>query len=353
MKTASLVGKLSIGIAALCVTLVIAVLVAIWSIDPASRASDCPKRVFASEHSRFVTLPFIGTDGVEVHYLESASARGTPGTGFVLLHGFTFNAFTWAPQLDRLASYGRTVAMDLIPYGLSAKLAPSDWQGTNPYSRESAVALVLALMDRIGLHRVVLVGNSSGGTLALELALAAPERVSGLVLSAPWVVVRRPVLPRGLAESLPLRRLSLYLARRLGEGAALLERSYADPARITPERRRLAALHTQTLNWDLAWAEMLNRSLSTPVDVEERLSELQLPILVVAGDADRLVPLEDSQRVATQLRGASLRVLPGCGHVPHEECPEAFALAVDDWLADNPSLLSDGEQPSLPRDRTP
>jgi len=339
VKIGSLVRKLAIGMVALLVALILAGGVALWWVDPASRASGLPKRIVESDLSQFLTLPFEGTAGIDVHYLEAAPRRGDSGVVFLLLHGFTFNAFTWTNQLSHLAAHGRVVAMDLIPYGLSAKLVPNDWQGANPYSREAAVALVLQFMDRLGLDRVLLVGNSSGGTLALEVALAAPERVSGLVLSAPWVFVRRPVLPRAVAELLPLRRLSLLLARRLGEDMALLDSSYADPARISPERRRLARLHSRTLHWDLAWAAMLNRSLSTPVDVEQRLAELQLPVLLVAGDADRLVPLEDSRQVATRLGDASLEVLSNCGHVPHEECPKAFATALDDWLARNQLLL--------------
>ena len=316
---------------AVAILFVLAVALLFFLVDPTSRAEHLPNRVEVSPLSRFVNVPFAGTDGIELHYLEGGR-RDEPAPTFVLLHGFTLNAFSWLPQIDRLGRHGRVIALDQLPYGLSEKLAPGDWRGAHPYSREAAVALVTALMDRLNLERVILVGNSSGGTLAAELALAIPDRVDGLVLVAPWVYVTRPVLPRSLAESSPLRRLSLLAARQLGEDMPLLARSYADPGKITTERRELARVHTRTRHWDLAWGALINRSLSTRIDLSSRVDQISQPVLVITGDRDRLVAVEDTRRVAAVLPRAQLEVLAGCGHVPHEECPDDFAEAVDGWL---------------------
>jgi pimeloyl-ACP methyl ester carboxylesterase len=85
-------------------------------------------------------------------------------------------------------------------------------------------------------------------------------------------------------------------------------------------------------NWDIAWGELLNQSLSIPVDVSARLDEIHQPVLLVSGDQDKLVPVTDTRRVAERLPNATLRILPNCGHVPQEECPEAFQQVVSDWL---------------------
>ena len=289
----------------------------------------------ASAESRFVRIPFAGTAGLAVHYLEpspTVSGASPDATAFLLLHGFTFNAWTWQRVLDAFAARGRTVAYDQLPYGLSAKPTRADWDGPNPYSKDAAITQLFAVMDALGLERAVLVGNSSGGTLALEAALAHPERVSGLILVAPWVYATRPTLPEWLASLPQMRRLSLLIARKLGENGALLDLSYADASGISQERRAQFGVHTRIAGWDLAWGELLALSLSAPVTVSEHLSEVKMPVLLISGDMDRLVPIEDSRRVAEALPDATFAVIEGCGHVPQEECPEAFEAVVGDWL---------------------
>ena len=288
-------------------------------------------REAATPESRFATIPFAGTPGIEIHYLERPGPGGASGPAFLLLHGFTFNSFTWDQTLDAFGALGRTVAYDQIPYGLSAKPVAGDWTGENPYAKESAIGQVFATMDTLGLPKAILVGNSSGGTLALEAALAHPERVEGLILVAPWVYAQRPTMPSWVGDLPQLQRLSLFIARKLGD-PTLVRYSYAHPERVTPERQALATIHTRMAHWDLGWGALLDRSLSSPVDVSERLYRVQQPVLVVTGDKDKLVKLEDTRRVAETLPRATLAVLPDCGHAPQEECPQAFMAAVSDWL---------------------
>jgi pimeloyl-ACP methyl ester carboxylesterase len=66
--------------------------------------------------------------------------------------------------------------------------------------------------------------------------------------------------------------------------------------------------------------------------LDKRLSELKLPVLVITGDDDRIVPTQSSIRLAGELPNARLVVIPNCGHVPHEECPQAFMQAVAEFL---------------------
>lgn len=299
---------------------------------------DGSARSAATLDSRFLTIPFAGTPGLEVHYLEhpaerrAGTAAGTGDLSFLLIHGFTFNSFTWGGVMAPLAQFGRTVAYDQLPYGLSAKPITGDWSGENPYAKESIIAQVGSVMQGLDLDRTILVGNSSGGTLALEAALAFPQRVAGLILAAPWVYAGRPTFPVAVAELPQLRRLSLLIARKLGN-PTLLEYSYQDPSRIPQARRDQAILHTRMAHWDLAWGELLDRSLTSSVDIGARLAQVQVPVLLITADQDKLVKPEDTRRVAQALPHATLRVLPGCGHAPQEECPQAFMAAVSDWLA--------------------
>ncbi|WP_412852583.1 alpha/beta fold hydrolase [Ectothiorhodospira shaposhnikovii] len=285
----------------------------------------------ALPESRFLTIPHDGTDGLMIHYLEREQ-EAAEGPVLVLLHGFTFNAFTWNGMMDDLDGAGRVLAYDQVPYGLSAKPVRGEWSGSNPFTKAAALEHLFAFLDAKGVEQAVLVGNSSGATLAMEAALSRPERVSGLVLVNPWVYVNRPSFPESVAEWPQLRRLNLWLARRLGSSGALLDLSYHDPERITDERRALTTLHTQVRHWDLAWGELFVRAMSSPVDVSAHLADIRQPALVIIGEQDRVVSPEDSIRAALALPAADRILLPECGHVPQEECPAAVAAAVRDWL---------------------
>jgi len=322
-------------------------------VDPTPAVGATSAKAVARSESRFVDLPFAGTAGINLHFLEqggslpqgqeqvavpaarqdSASATSQPGElTFVLLHGFTFNAFTWNQLLDAFAAQGRVVAYDQIPYGLSAKLLPGTWIGENPYSKAAARKQLFAFMDALEIEQAILVGNSSGGTLALEAALSRPDRIAALILLAPWVHANRPILPDWLAQLPQTQRLTLLLARYLGGESPLLDYSYADPTRIDDQRRVLTGIHREMANWDVAWSALLNHSLTDPVEISAHLAEVKQPVLVVAGAMDQVVPVADSEAAAAELPNAQFRLLPDCGHVPQEECPAQVADAVSSWL---------------------
>jgi pimeloyl-ACP methyl ester carboxylesterase len=69
-----------------------------------------------------------------------------------------------------------------------------------------------------------------------------------------------------------------------------------------------------------------------PSGLEERLAELNMPVIVITGDDDRIIPTAYSIETSQKIPGSQLAVLPDCGHVPHEECPQVFMQAVDDFL---------------------
>lgn len=309
-------------------------------ISPNPAPGAATARAIAPPASNFIDIPFPSTDGLRLHYL--GRGRTLAGTGgefsatptFVLLHGFAFNAFTWNGLLDFFARYGPVVAYDQTPYGLSDKPLPDTWDGRNPYSKAAALEHLFAVLEAFDFERTTLVGNSSGGTLALEAALAQPERIEALILLGPWVHSKRPILPQWLAGLPQMERIALLLARWLGTGSPLLEMSYANPSRIDAERRELSGLHRLMAGWDLAWGALLTRSLTDPVEIAERLGEVQQPVLVITGAADSVVPVAETQATAAALPNAEFVVLPGCGHLPQEECPEQVAEVIRDWLAE-------------------
>jgi pimeloyl-ACP methyl ester carboxylesterase len=117
-------------------------------------------------------------------------------------------------------------------------------------------------------------------------------------------------------------------------GMNILNNAWHDQSRITPE---IVAGYRKPLkadNWDVALWQMSKSSHAS--NLASRLQELKLPVLVVTGDDDRIVPTESSKRLAKEIPGAQLMVFPNCGHVPQEECPQPFLKVVEKFIGDLP-----------------
>lgn len=270
---------------------------------------------------------FIDIGDLSVHY--KTLGQGEPV--FILLHGFGASTFTWREVMAPLAAYGKIIAYDRPAFGLTER--PLDWQGENPYGPEGQVSLLFGLMDALEIERAILVGNSAGGTVALQAALQDPQRVQGLILVDPAIYTTGGAhqLAQPLLRTPQMRRLGPLLVRRIETlGMNLIRVSWHDPSLLTTDvlegyRKPLGAE-----NWDKALWEMVLAYGSR--DLPGRLDELAVPTLVITGDDDRIVPTAQSIRLAEELPGARLEVLEACGHVPHEECPEAFLQAVKPFI---------------------
>jgi pimeloyl-ACP methyl ester carboxylesterase len=140
-------------------------------------------------------------------------------------------------------------------------------------------------------------------------------------------------MPAWLMDLPQARRLGPLFARQLGQNEAFLRQTYADPDRISDERMALTGIHTRVTNWDMALWEYLRAWSVDSAALAARLADIRQPVLVIAGDGDTIVPVAHSQRLDSDLPNSELVILASCGHVPQEECPEAFEEAVDAWLS--------------------
>lgn len=283
-----------------------------------------PPQTLAGADSQFITLPYPGTDGLEIHYWDAGSGP----RNFLLLHGFALNLYTWDETFDYFASQGRAVAYDRIPFGLSERPLPGDWQAQNPYTRAATVAQAITLLDKLGIDKVIVVGNSAGGLLAMQLALEHPERVEGLILAAPAVFSGNgsPPFAQALANTPQMKRVGPLIARLIGQ----VEFS----GELTAVQKEQAAIGTRVNHWDKAlWQYTI---VTNQLDLSDRFDQLTQPTLVIAGDSDNFVPTEESIQLAGELPNAELVVLPNCGHLPQQECETAFLEAVENWLATLP-----------------
>jgi pimeloyl-ACP methyl ester carboxylesterase len=270
---------------------------------------------------------FIEVNGIDVHY--KVYGQGEPV--FILLHGFGANLFSWREVTAPLSQMGTVIAYDRPAFGLTER--PMKWEGENPYSQEAQVKLVIGLMDALGVEQAILVGNSAGGTISMLTALEHPERVQSLVLVDPAVYAGggAPAWVRPLLGTLQMRHIGPLIARQIQtRGPELIELAWHDPSKVTAEIMEGYQKPLRVENWDKALWELTLSSRES--GLAERLSEFDLPILVITGDDDRIVPTEQSLRLAEEIPNAQLTVIPQCGHVPHEECPDVFLQAVTIFL---------------------
>lgn len=258
-----------------------------------------------------------------------AVEMGDPSAQHVVLcvHGWACSVYSFRRLMPMLAeSSMRAIAIDLPGHGLSDK--PGD---PRFYTLDAQVECVLAAMDALGVTRALLAGHSMGGPIAARAAVLAPERVSALALLAPvgfgtewqmWLL--RALTPRPLAPVLPhLLRHWMF--------AVMLDFAYGQRARPSAHEVDEYWAPTQfpgfvRAMWDLLhcfqWSAGIDRGFGT----------LTLPTAVLDGELDNFVIRRWVRRYAEVLRGATLTVIPECGHVVPEEAPEVVAQAIRSLL---------------------
>lgn len=265
---------------------------------------------------------------VEVEGLRLRYVRAGQGPPVLLLHGLASSIYSWSEVMPTLARGHDVVALDLPGFGQSDQ--PRDlgvWQ---------LVAAVVGAMDRLGLERASLVGNSLGGAVAAAVAARHPERVERLVLidsaGFNFEAEQRPKalrlagrIPAPLLELLPVRRPLLR---------AVLESVFLDQAKVTDERveEYLAPLLRS------GSARTIQSLLATRAEdvaaFPELLSRVRSPTLILWGKEDRLVPVGHADLFGTAIKGSRTIVLRRCGHMPQEERPLETQALVASFLAD-------------------
>lgn len=291
-------------------------------------------QTLADADSRFVSVP-LGGDSIDVHYKELGEGEPT----LMLLHGFGASLFSWREVMEPLSASNRVVAFDRPAFGLTERPtrggwgAAADWSQGIPYGAEAQADLTINLMDELGIYRAVLVGNSAGGTVSIITALKYPERVQGLVLISPAVYSGGPnPLAQWLLQTPQMQHIGPLIARQIQEwGLDFARSAWHNPALITDEVWQGYTAPLQTENWDRGLWELTVASRTN--GLAERLDELTLPILVITGDDDRIVPTAQSERLAQELPMSALAVIPACGHVAHEECPDSTLDVIQQFLA--------------------
>ena len=258
-------------------------------------------------------------NGTTIFYQVTGS-----GTPLVLIHGYPLSGALFQFPRAGLASKFQVITLDLPGFGLTGPDPSGD------YSDERSVAVVAALMDRLGLARATLVGNSMGGNIAWRFAAAHPDRTTKLVLISP-AGFRPPGETGTRPTSLPFTIRMMRYVLPMPVLRMNMQASYADPSRLTPA---LMTRYRDMLLVPGIRSAILSRMLQTnwpdPVPI---LRSIQTPTLLIWGENDRLIPFRNSADYLAALPHATLAPLPGQGHAPQEEAPNLSLAPLRAFLA--------------------
>ncbi|GMN13274.1 alpha/beta fold hydrolase [Altererythrobacter sp. MTPC7] len=288
---------------------------------------------YGGEPSRFVEMP----DGNTFHIRDEGPRGGLP---IVLLHGSNADLHTWEPWARTLSGDYRVIRFDQIGHGLTGASVDGE------YTPDAFAADVEMIADALGLERFVLAGNSMGGGVAMTYALQHPERLAGLVLVD--------------ASGAPVERdsggnLAFTLARIPGVGAVLsqflprslversLSQSVSNQEVVTPE--------AVDRYWELARYPGTRAATRARFAARREpfaaadVAALQLPVLVMWGKEDALIPYDAAGWFMRHLPDASLAAYDDIGHLPMEEAPDRSASDLRAWLS---SSISSPQPPADP-----
>jgi pimeloyl-ACP methyl ester carboxylesterase len=278
--------------------------------------------------------------GGPVHYVDFGGPDGAPTV--VLVHGLGGSHLNWDLFAPLLRPHARVLALDLPGFGRS-----------EPGDRRTTVHDNVKVLDRflteVAGTPAVLVGNSMGGMISILQTAAAPWTVNGLVLLDAAIPG-----PRRSLDPLVAMTFVVYAIPMLGERFLALRRKRSTPLGQVRDMLRLCgvdpdALPAHTIDRSLTLVEQrqdvpgmdraflsaarsLIRLLVHPRSYRTAMASIRVPVLMVQGDEDRLVPVAAARDIAGRHPGWRYVELSGVGHVPQLQVPEQLAAEVLAWL---------------------
>lgn len=263
--------------------------------------------------------------GMNINYVERGS-----GPTMLLIHGYGASTYSWESIIDSYSTRYHTLAIDLKGFGLSDR--PTDLD----YSVREQSRLVQAFIKAKDLKRIILVGHSFGGAVALVTCLdlmGTDNPIEKLILidsasyeqSFPFFIsiLRIPVLNRAALGLLPNRT----------KAKMVLKKAFFDHSKITDEKIDIYASYMGLEGSDHALI-MTSRQI-IPDDIASIVAQykrVNIPVLIIWGRMDQIIPLEIGERLAREIPSARLRVIDHCGHVPQEERSDMVVSIFEEFL---------------------
>jgi pimeloyl-ACP methyl ester carboxylesterase len=272
-------------------------------------------------------------DGSPVNVIELGPERerGDPQP-LVFVHGLAGSWPNWLAQLAVFAAERRVITLDLPGFGHSPM--PTQKISISGYAR-----LLDGLLDQLGVDAAAVIGNSMGGFIGAELAIAFPHRVERLVLVSAAGLSTHSV--RGSAQALAvLRRLERILIAT-GAWAASKSDAVVRRARLREAALAVVVAHPERLDAALAVEQVRGagkpgfiQGLEAVLDYEirERLGEIACPTLIVWGERDRLISVRDADLFAQLIPDSRKVIFEDTGHLAMLERPQRFNALLEQFL---------------------
>ena len=258
--------------------------------------------------------------------IDLTTREAGAGRPLVLLHAFPLSSAMWLDQREELGEVCRVITPDLRGFGGSLL-------GADQPNLDEMADDVLALIDRMGLDRVVLGGLSMGGYVAMAFLRRYPQRLAGLVLAdtkasadtEPAAANRERIAATVLADPDSTVLVDEVLPALVGP-TTMRERALV--------HGRVRGLVQNAPAYAVAWAQ---RAMARRPDSIDDLATVRVPALVIVGEEDALSPPADAEAMAAAIPGAKLVRIPGAGHLSAVETPRQFNAAVRDFLPAMPA----------------
>jgi pimeloyl-ACP methyl ester carboxylesterase len=267
----------------------------------------------------------IAIGGVQLHYSDEGNRLDS--TPLLLIHGTSSSLRTWDGVTAQLKSQYRIIRFDLPGFGLT---------GPNPNRDYSTIyynQVIDSLLTALHVSRVIIVGNSLGGSIATQYAIYQPAKVRGLVLvdaaglppakkttgAIGFKLAQMPVINRLLTIITPRELVKKSLQDAYGDIGKVtdsLTTQYFDM--LTREGNRQALIDRMRQGWQVTDSNFLTK--------------VEAPTLIVWGSKDRLIPVENAELFQQKIKNSQVHIWDNLGHVPMEEDPVAFSDILRKWV---------------------
>lgn len=265
--------------------------------------------------SKYATSPstYVSIDGLEVHFRDEGVARDS--IPIVLIHGTGSSLHTFESWTTQLKREHRVVRMDLPAFGLTGPFPDRD------YSMENYVKFLKSFLTSLGIENCILGGNSLGGGISWSFAVAYPEMVDKLILiDASGYPSKAKSLPLAFKIArIPIASsLFTYITPR-SVAKKSVENVFADKSKVTDSLiDRYFELTLREGNRQ-AFVDRLN--MESEISSYENIKRIKQKTLILWGDQDRLIPVEQAYQFHEDLPNDTLVIMKNVGHVPMEESP--------------------------------